>query len=88
MSINISRIWHNNHPKMMTHHSVMTSPLRIKILIIDKFGDFSCDSDYNSSRGVFRDVISLIINQCDPRRSQGDYGGHKSVRHREAHLLL
>ena len=53
--------------KMMTHHSVMTSSLRIKIVKIDKFGDFSCDINYNTRTGVFRDVISLIINQCDPR---------------------
>ena len=49
--------------KMMTHHSVMTSSLHIKISKIDKFGDFSCDIDYASRTGVFRDVISHIINQ-------------------------
>ena len=32
--------------------------------IIDKFGDFLCDIDYNSCTGVFRNVISF--NQCDP----------------------
>ena len=47
----------------MTHHSVMTSSLRIKILKIDKFGDFSCDIDYSIMADVFRDVISLMINQ-------------------------
>ena len=41
---------------------VMTSSLHIKILKIDKFGDFSCDIDYHSRTNVFRDVISLIIN--------------------------
>ena len=51
----------------MTHHSVMTSSLRIKILKIDKFVDFWCDIDYNGRTNVFRDVISLIINQCDLR---------------------
>ena len=54
---------------MMTHYPVMTSSLSIKILKIDKFGDISCDIDYNISTGVFRDVISLIINQCDPSRA-------------------
>ena len=49
--------------KMMTHHFVMTSSLLIQILKIDKFGDFSCDIDYNSRTEVFIDVISLIINQ-------------------------
>ena len=50
----------------MTHHFVMTSSLRIKILKIDEFGDFSCDIDYNSSTDIFRDVLSLIINQYYP----------------------
>ena len=45
------------HQKMMTHHSVMTSSLRIKILEFDKFGDFSYDIDYKSRTDVFRDVI-------------------------------
>ena len=35
---------------------------------IDKFGNFSCDIDYNSRTDVFRDVIYLIINQSDLRR--------------------
>ena len=62
---------------MMTHHFVMTSSLLIKILKIDKVGDFSCDIDYNSRKDVFRDVISLIINQCDSRGPKGASGGHK-----------
>ena len=61
---------------MMTHHSVMTPSLLIKILKIDDFGDFSCDIDYSSRTGVFRDVISVVINQCDPRRPKGASGGH------------
>ena len=44
---------------------------------IDKFGDFSSDIDYHSRTDIFRDAISLIINQCDPRRPKGDSGGHK-----------
>ena len=44
---------------------------------IDKFGDFSCDIDYDSRTDAFRDVLSLIINQCDPRRPKGASGGHK-----------
>ena len=52
-------------PSSKNDDSVMMSSLRIKILKIDKFG-FSCDIDYNSRTEVFRDVISLIINQCDP----------------------
>ena len=62
---------------MITHHFVMTSSLLIKILKIDKFGDFSCDIDYNSRKYVFRDAISLIINQCDSRRPKGASSGHK-----------
>ena len=58
--------------KKMTHHSVMTSSLRIKILKIDKFGDFWCDIDYNSRTDVFRDAISLMIAQCDHRTPPAD----------------
>ena len=64
---------------MMTHHSVMTSSLLIKILKIDKFGDFSSDINNNSKTDIFRDAIYLIINQCDPRRPKGASGVH-SVR--------
>ena len=60
---------------MMTHHSVSPS-LRNKILIIYKFGDISCDIDYNSMTDVFRDVISLIFNKCDHRRPKSASGGH------------
>ena len=55
----------------------MTSSLLIKILKLDKFGDFSCDIDYNSRTDVFRNVISLLIDHCDPRRPQGASGGQK-----------
>ena len=55
---------------MITHRSVMTSSLRIKIFKFDKFGDFSSDIDYNSRTDVFRDVVFLIINQFDPRRQK------------------
>ena len=68
----------------MTHHFVLMSSLLIKILKIDKFGDFSRDIDYNSGTDVFRDVISLIINQCDPRRPKGASGGHKVSANRAA----
>ena len=61
----------------MTHHFVMTSLLRIKNFKIDKFGDFSSDIDHHSRTDIFRDAISIIINQCDPRRLNGASGGHK-----------
>ena len=54
----------------MTHHFIMMSPLRIKILKLTNLVIFLCDIDYNSRTDVFRDVISLIINQCDPRPPQ------------------
>ena len=38
---------------MMTNHSVMTSLLHIKIFKINKFGDFSCDIDYNRRIDIF-----------------------------------
>ena len=68
----------------MTHHVFMTSSLLIKILKIDNFGDVSCDIDYNSRTGVFRDVISLIINQCDPRRPKGASGGPPAAQRKQA----
>ena len=78
---------------MMTHHSVMTSSLCIKNFKIDKFDDFLSDIDFNSKTDIFRDVFSLIINQCDPRRPKGASGGHKVSASRgaqasEAHLYL
>ena len=54
---------------MMTHHSVITSSLHIKNVKIDQFCVFSSDIDYNSKTDLFRDVIFLIINQYQPRRS-------------------
>ena len=62
---------------MMTHDSVMTSSLCIKNCKIDKFCDFSSDIDYTSKTDVFRDVIYLILNQCEPRRPLGASGRHK-----------
>ena len=50
----------------MTHHFVMTSSLLIKILKIDKFGDFSSDIDFKTKMDIFRDDISFIINQFHP----------------------
>ena len=61
----------------MTHHFVMTSSLLIKNLKIDKFGEFSIDLDFKTEMDIFRDDISLIINQCDPRRPKGASGGHE-----------
>ena len=67
-------------------HSVMTSSLHIKLFKTDKFGDFSCDIDYNSRADVFRDVIYLIIDQCDHRRPKGAAGGHKVYASRAAQV--
>ena len=44
-------------PSKNDDSSLMTSSLRFKILKIDKFCDFSCDFDYNSS------VKEIIVNQ-------------------------
>ena len=69
----------------MTHHFVMTSSFRIKNFKIDKFRDFSSDIDYHIRTEIFRDTISLVINQCDPRRPKGASGGHKVSASRAAH---
>ena len=54
------------HPKMTTHHSVMTSSLLIKNLKSEKFDDFSSDIDFNSKSDVFRDVIYLLLINVSP----------------------
>ena len=56
---------HDYHQKMMTHHSVMTSSLRIRILKIENFGDFSCNIDYNC-RTDHRDVSPFILINVSP----------------------
>ena len=64
----------------MTHHFVMTSSLRIKNFKIDKFGDFSSDIDFNTKMDIFRDDISLIINQCHLQVTEGSPRRTRSVR--------
>ena len=54
-------------PKMMTHHSVMTSSLRIKVMSI-----ITVRQTYLGMRDT-----SLVINQCDLRRPKGASGGNK-----------
>ena len=65
---------------MMTHHFVMTSSLLIKILKIDKFGDFSSEIYFKTKMDIFRDYISLIINQCHPQATEGSLPRTRSVR--------
>ena len=59
---------------------VMTSSLLIKNFKIDKFGDFSSHFDYNSRTDIFRDDISLIINQCHLQATEGSLRRTQSVR--------
>ena len=59
--------------KMKTHRSI-TSSLRIRNLKNDKFGDISSEIDYNSKTDVLREVIYLIINQCELTPLMGDAG--------------
>ena len=61
----------------MANHSIMTLSLRIKNLKIDKFDYFLSDIDFTIKTDIFRDVFSLIINQCELRRPKGTSGGHK-----------
>ena len=65
---------------MMTHHFVMTSSLHIKKFNIDKFGDFSSEIGFNTKMDIFRDVISLIINQCHLQATEGSLWRTRSVR--------
>ena len=62
----------------MTHHSVMTSSLLIKNF--DKFCDSSSDIDFKSKMDIFRQDISLIINQCHPQATEGSLRWTRSVR--------
>ena len=53
------------------------SPCYDVIITHQNFINFSCNIDYNCMTDLFQDVISLLINQCDPRRPKGASGGHK-----------
>ena len=64
----------------MTHHFAMTSSLRIKIIKNDKFGVFSSDIDFETKMDIFRDDISLIINQCHLQATEGSLRRTRSVR--------
>ena len=64
----------------MTHHFVMTSSLLIKILKIDKFGDFSSDIDFKTKMDIFGDDISLIINQSHLQATERSLLRTRSVR--------
>ena len=66
--------------KNVSHHFVMTSSLLIKILKIDKFCDFSSDIDFKTKMDIFRDDISLIINQFHPQATEGSLRRTQSVR--------
>ena len=62
---------------MMTHHSVMTSSLHIKILKIDKFGDFSAISILALWQTYLEMLSPIYLINGDHRRPKGAYGGHK-----------
>ena len=66
--------------KMMTHHFAMTSSLLIKNFKIDNFGVFSSDIDFKTKMDIFRDDISLIINQCHLQATEGSLRRTLSVR--------
>ena len=53
---------------------------RIKNFKIDKFGDFSSDIDFKTKMDIFRDDISLIINQCHTQATEGSLRGTLCVR--------
>ena len=52
----------------------------IIILKIDKFGDFSSEIDFKTKMDIFRDDISLIINQCHLQATEGSFPRTRSVR--------
>ena len=51
-------------------HDVIITHQKFQNWLKLKFGYFSNDIDFNTMINIFRDAISLIINQCDPRQAQ------------------
>ena len=49
-------------------------------LKIDKFDDFSSEIDFKTKMDIFRDDISLIINQCHLQATEGSLPRTQSVR--------
>ena len=47
---------------------------------IEKFGDFSSAIDFNTKMDIFRDDISLIINQSHLQAAEGSLRRIQSVR--------
>ena len=47
--------------------------------IIDKFGDFSSDFNFKTKMDIFRDDISLIINQFHLQATEGSLRRTRSV---------
>ena len=68
------RLSSKNDDSSLCYDVIITHQKNFKI---DKFGDFWSGIDFNTKMDLFRDVISLIINQCDPRRPKGASGGHE-----------
>ena len=54
---------------------------------IDKFGDFSSFIDFKTKTNIFRDDISLIINQCHPRATERSLLQTQSVRQPRSELV-
>ena len=50
-----------------------------QILKIDKFGVFPSDNDFKTKMDIFRDDISLIINQCHLQATEGSLWRTQSV---------
>ena len=57
-------------------YDVITTHQNFKI---DKFGDFSSDIDFKTKMDIFRDDISLIINQCHLQATEGSLRRTRSV---------
>ena len=58
-------------------YDVITTHQNLKI---DNFGVFSSDIDFKSKMDIFRDDISLIINQCHLQATEGSLRRTQSVR--------
>ena len=65
----------------MTHHSVMTSSLLIKILKIDKFGDLSCDIDLTIGQTYLEMLSPLKLINMAPGSKARLFGHFMSANH-------
>ena len=71
------RLSSKNDDSSLCYDVIITHQKNFKI---DKFGDFPSEIGFNTKMDIFRDVISLIINQCHLQATEGSLRRTRSVR--------